>query len=741
MLMTNPGTRPDETAAKPSGRDQLKRLLEQGASTFPQQLRLILALSQVNAARSTQMPYPEKPLTLRQARLAILSEMVEKLAPAAVKKLIKDAQQIGDATVRLPLLARLAVKLPAHEYKAVVRDVWQQMKTIVDPAAQAQTLFAVAPLLLLVHDEPATPSVLLQLVSIAQRMKNLEARLRSLIALQARLPHEVALRTFKRILSELSETRSDSLMARSLLGLASNIPPDMEQNALDTAQRIKDPVERAQALNALARHSSPALQASIREAALSAIHEIVGEEERADALVNFAPHLESATPDHYPAVLERALSIALTITRRPVRARVLVGLAPHLTHDLQGEALAAVQRISAERERANLLTELAPQLPAEMLIPCLMIAHNMQEQDARVHALCVLAHHVPASARNQTMLDALAAASNLPHHFERVRALVSLVDILPPSMREQALTNALETTRLIENENSKARSLNLLGGHLTPPLLQRALELAQNLDNPQQRLNALLGIIAALQGAEYDQTIESLLLYARQLPLEYKRARALIGVVPHLPLAKLGEVTELTDKFDEPVDRVSVYVPIIQHLPPDQRPPVIAKAWSALQKIEDGYDRASAMVALAPFLPPSAAEMLKAAVLKAVTAIQDEYDQASAIAILAPLVTEEGTIDTSVLPDGRSALERGILTALNVPQQTLRTQLLQQGAQQYAEVATPEQAYDLWCEVVATFITLPMPDTLLCIHALLPLIRLFAGEKGIHEIGLLLGGK
>jgi len=429
------------------------------------------------------------------------------------------------------------------------------------------------------------------------------------------------------------------------------------------------------------------------------------------------------------------------IGRRAVRAKVLVALASHLTPDLQGEALAAVHALQGEREKALLLADLAPQLPGNMLVASLAVAHTMHEPDARVHALCALAHFVPEHARQQTMLDALAAASNLPHHYERVRALISLLDILPPPLMDQALANALETARSIENENARARSLSVLGPHLPEPLLAQALVIAKELENPQQRLNALVGLIKQLSGAAYDDVINQMVGCARQMPLEYRRARALAAIVPFVQPQHLGEVLELTDKLDDPVDRFNVTVMVVQHLPAEQRPPLVAKAWSLLRRIEDGYDRATALATLAVFMPPGLAEDMTLVAVNSIQDIPDEYDKASAIALLVPLVSDDEIGQWSTLPDGITALRRGIEAALLTHQQGLRADLLTRGISLWVDHTDGEQSFSLWKQVVRRLVTLPLSDVLICLGALLPLVKHFAGQEGWQIVAEALGVK
>jgi len=734
--------RSHDSPKKPSGREQLQRALDAGPSGFAQQLKLLMALSQVNGAVSSTMPHPEKPLSTRQARLAVLMENTFNLSDEQIKTLLQETLLIPDAAIRIPLLAKLALRLPAAEYRILVRDCWQQAKDILDPSLRAQALFEIAPLLILMHDEPAASSALLRMVNQAVTIKSIEARLRSLIALIPRLPRDMALRTYRRILDELTEAKSDTITARALAGMATHVPEDMIEQTLVLAQKIVNPVERTRAMTILARYLPTDWQARLRELALSAILEIESDEDRAEALTAFAPNLESASPDiEYPEMLEKALLVAIMIGRRHVRAKVLVALASHLTPDLQGEALAAVHALPGEREKALLLADLARQLPPNMLVASLAVAHTMQEQDARVQALVALAHYVPEHARQQTILDALAAASNLPHHYERVRALVSMLDLLSPTLTEQALANALDTTRLIENENARARSLSVLGPHLPEQLVEAALVIARGVENPQQRLIALIGLVKHLSGAQYQEIIAQLFICTRQMPLEYRRARALCAIVPFVQAHHLGEVLELTDKLDDPVDRFNVTVMVVQHLPPEQRPPLVAKAWSLLKRIEDGYDRATALAALAVFMPANLAEDMTLVAVNSIHDTPDEYDKASAIAMLVPLVSDDEIGQWSTLPDGITAIRRGIEAVLLTHQQGLRAELLARGISLWADHADAEQSFILWKQVVRRLVTLPLSDVLVCLGSLLPLIGQFAGQEGWQFVAEALGIK
>lgn len=728
---------------KKSGMEQLQKLLDSGPDSLSGQIRYLMAISQVNGMKSRHVDEKPHLPDVRQARLSTLADLAEVLDEARINTIIEEVMQLEDPAFRLPLMVRLALNLSPQNYRSIVHNIWHEVKNLANPEVYARTLFELAPMLLLVNDEPATASSLLQVISEAQALKNREARLRSLIALAPRLPQDLSMRIFRRILNELKSTASDSLRTRAIIALAPDVPDDLIEPLLGIVTQIKNAGEQAQALTGLARHLPDRIKPRLRYIALEAIDRIESEEERADALINFIPNLEYARPNlQYPEMLEKALTITIMIGRSETRARILVALAPHLTPDLQGEALAAIHSLKHERDRAKLLASLVATLPADMLVASLAIAHDMREQDSRVHALSILAHHVPESAKEQTTLDALAAASNLPQKFERVQALVSLLDILPHTLMEQALTNALEATRNIDNENARARALNLLGAYLPQKLLSRALDIALELGNPQQRLNALIGLIQSASSKRQDSITREMLKSAQQIPLEYKRARAYTSIIPYLSDDLLKEIVRLADNMDDAVDRAGIYTQLARQMSGKTQQELAMKTRALMMQIEDGYDRASALAAVAPMLPPDEEKDLARVILQTIRDVEDDYDRASAIVLLTPLLSEENQEEQfGELPDYYTALQRGIEASLAVPQQTIRITLLSEGINLWGQSGNPTLSYALWKRLVARMATLPLPDVLLCLGAVLPLVREFAGDEGLQQITRSLGIK
>lgn len=713
--------------------------LAKGPGALAQQISCILNLSKYTAEKP-RAPL-EKTLSPAQARMSALADMADLLPEDSLIRLLRSAQTISDLGIRLQIITRTARYLPSHQYQAIVMMVWKESMQITDPAAYTRVMFQLMPLLSALHDEPAASAALLEIVALAQSIGSPEARIRSLVTLAPHLPQGIRLSILRRTVDEIDRLSNDAHRSNALSTLANHLAPEIAERALSCAEAIQQPAERARALTALAHHLPANTRPNLRVDALKTIQTILDEDERAEALIAFAPHLEHITDSkQFPVLLENALDVVISINRRHLRARALVALAPHLTLDMQGEALAAVHSLNNERERAMLLGELAPTLPPEMLVASLAVAHSMQEQDARVHALTILAHYAPDHARDQTMLDALAAASNLPHHYERVIALTALIDVLPSHLREQTYTNALETTRLIKNENARARALSLLGPHLPPRLLNRALETAYQLANPEQRFIALIGIAPHLPPDESGEIFNTLLSTVNELTFEYKRARSLIDLIPLLPDHLLQEALHIAREIEEPFDRVSVFINLVKRLPSDLQQPIIAESWHLIKLIDNGYDGASALSALAPLLPPAAAPHIAQAAGAIIKSIVDEYDQTSAIGILAPLLAVEGQAPSvpSWLPDRYAPLEKGILAALHISEQSVFNQLLAQGAAIWAEISDDERSYRLWREVAQRLAHLPLTDSLLALGALAPAIRRLGGNEGLASIAQLL---
>jgi hypothetical protein len=722
-----------------SGRQRLQNALRMGRQGLALQLRYLLMACQSNRPRPIPAE-PNAPQHINDARLQALVHIAPHLSVTQRSTLYGLINEVTDGSARLSLLARAIRSVPIDEALPHARVIWESLEALTHPAQRASALIDIADF---IHDTAGSTlatGALLRLIHTAQNMKTTEAQLRGLIGLAPSLPEAQSRDIVHGILAELERTRNDTLTTRSINTVAPALTPQHVPAAIALCRTIKSAADRARALTALLPFVPSEWRGDLQGEVLMAVEQISSEDERADALIALAPHMESATVKEYPRVLSHALSIAIGMQRRPLRARMLVSLAPHLTPDLQVEAIADVNSLPSERERANLLTQLAPTLPESMIVASLSVAYAMREQENRVQALAALARYSSPTMRHQTLLDALASANNIASHYERVRVLVSLLEMMPPAMREQTVTNALESARLIENESARARGISLLAPHLNDILLERALNAARELSNVEHRLNALIGLAGHLSDQHYGAVMSEMLGCINSITIDYKRARALTAIAPYVHAEDISTLESLANQLDDPIDRLNVLLALVPHVPAGLRTSIVQTAYRLLMESEPGYDRAAAIVALMPYLSQEQRDALIRAIPATLEAIEDEYDQASAIVLLAPLLVNEGQ------GSGKSvsrwdALSLALESALLVPHPAQRLQLLEQACAAWARQKSPERAFVVWSQLTTHLAELPLAQVVACLGALLPLLVDFAGEDAAREVANLLGVK
>lgn len=724
------------------GLGQLNDALAEGPQAVAKQLRALIMLSHLNPAPTPRRRQADQPVSVKQARLIALANIADTFTEKQLQALILEASMLDEIDIRLYLVARFALHLQGTPYRrAIIKQIWAKASSIQNPALRVETLYELAPLLILSERDPKPTSPLARFIRATDSLTSIEARTRALIALSRHLPRTSHIHLFEKLLHELDDNGNDSVVTKSLTAIAMHLPPELIDDSLQLARAIQRPTERVRALFALARTLDDERLYAVRFEALDIIDDIESEDERAEALIGLAPDLEFLAERGLLThrLMERIAPIIIMIGRRHIRARVLVALAPYLTPDLLGEAIASVNSLDNERDRALMLAQLAPSLPPDMVVASLAVAHSMREQDSRAQALVALSQFAPSSASGQTMLDALAAASNLTHPLERVQTLVKLVTVLPDELRDQALVNALNTIEGIRNPAGRTRALSLLGDHLPIEAANHAYTIARSLDDPEHRIHALLGLISSVQLTDEDAIRRQLLTDALSLPLEYKRARALASICPFIAPADLVAVEAAVDKFEDPIDRVAVYIAVVQNLPREERDELVMKAWHTLQQIEYGYDRASAIASIAPLLPDSERHTLLELVISTILEIDDDYDKASAINILSSFLNDPLFHQPDELPDIFTALEFALLTALKIPQITARQALLAQGVDLWRSMGDSDRTFTLWKILLKQMSHMPLSDILLCVSALLPLAHQFAGGRALEDVAHLLG--
>jgi hypothetical protein len=730
----------------PSKEDMEARLAQLTAPTerdgeVLEQMRLLVQVCRLNDPRPRRQRVV-RPHTSKTARLHLFLGNGLTLTPSQRQKILQEIQTVNDDVLRLPLLARLAPQLPVEKRREVAYQIWRGLLGVGLAYERAQLIFQLATLVDTLSQSPS--SAVVSILGHAREIEDRPARVRALIALSQHFPAELKATIQSEALRDIEQLSGDAARCSALTTLADVLLPERVDQALACAFQIEAPEERVRALTALARTMPSDVAQRIQMQALDAIETIMGEEPRVEALIAFSPYLDYAqeADDEFPAILERALGIAIGMTRRQFRARALVALAPHLPRELKGEAIAAVNKLESEHERAALLQNLAPHLPPNMLVASLAVVHTMQAQDARVYALTTLARYVPEKARQQTVADALAATEVLPHHFERVTALLELLDVLPESLQERAYIQALDAAGQIKNQNTRARALTMISDRFPPELLERALDVANTLEDPQRRMTALAALASRLPDERRPAVFGHILSIVEEIRYEYRQARALVTIAPKLPPDMIAHAVEIARGIEDPYDRVSALIALTQNIAPEQRFELVAESWKLLHHVDGGYDRAMALAALAPLLPPKAEADLTRAISQAIGAISDSYDRASAIILLVPLLAMEKVEQKPKLPNSAMILRDGFRVAMQVSGQQDRAQLLLEGVACWLagfDVDDRATQHAIWGDLMPLLGSLPLADAMLCVEALIPIIRRLSGEAGVREMLIAFG--
>lgn len=227
--------------------------------------------------------------------------------------------------------------------------------------------------------------------------------------------------------------------------------------------------------------------------------------------------------------------------------------------------------------------------------------------------------------------DAIATAQPA----ERGRAMCALLSRMPAPDRPDALAATIAATADVwadtrVQDSTRAESLVVLLPHLTadscPDVLERVLAVdAEYTCGELLTLlvpalpDALLGrVLAALGEFEFG-------VFVRE-PLGAVLARLPAGLVP--------SAWRAVDKVDDGPARAELLLALSPHLPPGERPPLVAEALSLYRAVEYPAGRARCLASVAPHLPPAEREVVFA---EAVAVARTEEFAASRAYVLAEL--------------------------------------------------------------------------------------------------------
>lgn len=714
---------------------QLEQALAAGPRALRRQMHALVACWQASNTPNV------KPLPVLRpfSKYDPMIQMAPYLSRGQVMQLVQAIHDLPDDNERIPLLVDVAAYLPSQQAIQIMRLAWIAVQDMPQPYSRARTLLSMARLLRQVTVNSQRENGIARILSVAQRMRNPDAFIRSLVVLAPHLPEEISVNVQRSVLNSLKRLKNDTFSGQFLVALAPHLPKQLQAQAMELAFRIKLPTERLRALVALAQSLPGHYRDNLLHAALETIDRVESESARAQMLTDFVPALDmvQGQPTLYGELVDKVTTSAVLISRRALRARVLVAIAAHVGADMHGAALADLHNLDDERECALLLQNLAPHLSSNMLVASLAVVHTMRDESARADSLCTLAHYIPESARLQTVKDALEAASSLPNPFERVKAYIALMDALSPDLKEQTLVKAVETAQTINSERTQARALTMLSAYLPVHLLSRAADILAALNEPEVQVSGLIGIYEALDEEERDLAVREMLLCASRISAEYRRAQALVHIAPYVPAVLASQLMDMVRDIHDPADKAQVLLAAAAKLPIEVRGPFLRRAQATCADIEDGYDQAAALALLIPMLPANIKERYQDTILEVINRIEDDYDKASAIALLAPIMAneqghpEEGML---TLPASAELLRQGLAASLQITDAVLREQCLGDGLQQGLADGMVEDSFALWSYLLPQIASLPSDTGAHCVSLLMPLVRMMMQDQGARMI-------
>jgi hypothetical protein len=378
-----------------------------------------------------------------------LGPLVPHLTERLLVKALVLAKTTEDEGQKAAIFTALLPQLPRALQIEAAREAYKAARAVEYPLFRARALLGLAPLL---------PK--------RQKAEALSDALAAVAVIQLDDPRDNRRRAF---LKQLAPELPTSLLSQAL--------------ALIWAERTTDE------FSDLVGAYMPRFTRALRTEALALANRLESKESRVEALTTFLPHLQGTL--RRKVVLD-TLRVAQAIAEPFGRAKALSDLAPYLPQRLLADVLDMASDLEGEN-RAILLAGLAPYLPEPLLEQALSLARGLDRRDgrARARAFTALAACVPTPAKEEVILNALAAARASDYYYEPEQVLLHL----SPHLSDDFLSSELQTARKIRQPGTRVR---VLEGLLSPlsysarlEVLKEALLAAQEIDTDVDRAAAL----------------------------------------------------------------------------------------------------------------------------------------------------------------------------------------------------------------------------------------------------------
>jgi hypothetical protein len=545
------------------------------------------------------------------------TEILEGLArhvPAEQRSLVytqalKAARGLREAEYRAEGLGYLSQSMPAEQQPFIIMEALEIARTITEHHNRAKVLAKIARCLPAEQQSPVYAEALEATRAISDdrhRADVLQLLAPYLHPPQQSLVYREALRAARAV------TRRDDYknalfglvtwFTQTLIELASHFPQEQQQiniEALESANAIPDPWDRAVALGAVAVRLPSEQQPLVYAKALDAARttpEINAL--RAKALAQLAIYLP---PAQQRSIREDALE-AIRGSEYDQKWEVLWQLIPYLPLEEQqsvyAEALDASRMIDDKWELSRTLLQLASCLSTEQSAETLNIIRSTSHP---LMALKQLAPYLPPEQQLLIYTEALEIARSLHYYNDRIKELIQLAPYLPVEQQPLIYTEVLDAARGISDGLTRADTLQQLAPYL--PVEQQPLIYIEALDAARTSVN--------------DQRAKSRLFGGKE-----SLALTLAKLASHLPLELQSQVYAealvLIRDIKEPERRVVVLQKMAPYLPVEQQPLVFTEALDAARDISNGLSRADALQQIAPHLPPEQRRLIYAEALDTV---------------------------------------------------------------------------------------------------------------------------
>jgi hypothetical protein len=328
-------------------------------------------------------------------------------------------------------------------------------------------------------------ALLARALKVARTIEIEYLRVATLITVAAHLPAEQCRAVQVEALATMPDIGNDDLLAKALIALAPQLPPELLPKALAIGRTIPYEWDRAKTLAALAQPQSEEERLPVWTEVLAIARAIRLERDRAEAMVALAPQLP-------PELASEALQIGREMSSGEAQVQALAALAPHIPAEARSavlaEAVAAIGSIAIDHDRIQAIVQLAPHLPPDLAVDALLAARAIHEATL----------------------------------FEPSEALVALFPSLPERERPAVIVEALSAVRRIQGGALRAGALHRLARHLPSVLPVWRQEWPATLrviagSNRAQCLSSLRALLPAIQAIGTDRTLPELFAAVRQV--------------------------------------------------------------------------------------------------------------------------------------------------------------------------------------------------------------------------------